>query len=84
MEHISQAAGMDIYQVESVGELGQFTCSELYRQGIPMVKAKRKGRDFSREQLREFRRLTNRLNQQGEGDQSIFYLRAKGEGSNCK
>ena len=84
MEYICQAAELDIYRVESVGELGQFTCSELYRRGIPMVNAKKKGRDFSRGQLREFRRMTKNLNQQGEGDQSIFYLRAKGEDSNCK
>jgi SAM-dependent methyltransferase len=77
MEHVCVDAGMEIYQVESVGELGQFTCSELYRQGIPMVNAKRKGRDFRPSQLREFRRMTEKLNRLGDGDQSVFFIRSK-------
>ncbi len=80
MELLCQKAGMEIYAVESVGEVGQFTGSELYRRGIPMNQAKKKAGDFSQSQLREFRRMTQRLNQQGEGDQTIFFLRPKPAG----
>jgi SAM-dependent methyltransferase len=76
MEILAANAGLVVVGARSVGRLSQFTGSERYRRDIP-ANPRRNDRDlFTRGELAEWRRRTEELNDEGQGDQTMFFLAA--------
>ena len=77
MEILAGQAGLEVVEARSIGRISQFTGSERYRRDIP-ANDRRRDRDlFGGAQLALWRRRTEALNRQGEGDQTMFILRAR-------
>ena len=79
MERLAAAAGLRVTLVRYDSTELQFWGSEQYRRDIPLfaersVAVNPRGSEFTREELRTFRRRANELNNMREGDQAAFYL----------
>ena len=72
METLAERTGFHLEAIEYDSTELQFVGSELYRRDIPLNDA---NGQFSRAQLRRFRRNARRLNRAARGDQAAFYLR---------
>lgn len=80
MELLAKATGFNIIDVIYDSSSFQFTGSELYKRGIPLVDdATKEYRDirplFSDEEHKHYEQQARQLNQDRKGDQAIFYLR---------
>jgi SAM-dependent methyltransferase len=74
MDVLAGKAGLVVVEARSIGRLSQFTGSERYRRDIP-ANPRRRDRDlFTSSQLRAWRRRTEELNGEGQGDQTMFTL----------
>ena len=74
MEILARQAGLTVIEARSVGRLSQFTGSERYRRDITANGGPRDRALFSAAQLAEWRRRTDELNEEGQGDQTMFFL----------
>lgn len=68
----AQAAGLSLSEVRYDSAELQFTGSEAYRKGITGMEGRK---NYSRDQMRQFRRRARELNRQMRGDQAAFVLR---------
>ena len=75
-ELLVQKSGLRIEKAVYDSDDFQFTGSELYARGIPLV-ATRPRSMFTRGEIRRFRRRADELNREGRGDQATFHLRKK-------
>ncbi len=76
MAFLARRAGLKVVEQRSVGAHTQFVGSERYRRDIPANDPRRHSQLFSRRQLAQWRRHAHRLNRVGQGDQTLFYLKA--------
>ncbi|HEY5072235.1 MAG TPA: class I SAM-dependent methyltransferase [Caulobacteraceae bacterium] len=76
MEILADAAGLEVAKARSVGGVSQFTGSERYRRDIPATDRRPDRSLFTAAQLARFRDETGRWNLEGQGDQTMFVLRA--------
>jgi len=79
MTILAQKTGFKIQEVIYDSGSFQFTGSEMYKKGIPLfdpVSQKPNDREqyFSKKEIDDFEKLAVRLNENGTGDQAIFYL----------
>jgi hypothetical protein len=79
LEILADASGFEITNVVYDSTSFQFWGSEQYARGIPLRDersyAQRATKSiFSPDEIEEFARWANELNEEGRGDQAIFYL----------
>ena len=72
MQHLCKAAHLQISNIEYDSTIFQFTGSEKYLRSIPLNSEEL---PFTKKQIRNFRRETNRLNKIHDGDAACFYIR---------
>lgn len=72
IEALAARAGLRLVLVRYDSTAFQFTGSELYKRGIPLVEM---DGQFTRRELRRYGRLAQRLNAEGRGDQAAFIFR---------
>lgn len=75
---LAEAVGLKLIKTDFDSSHFQFTASEKYRKGIPLrVPEKRGVLDYLKYKWRKrrFRKMAKKLNQEGRGDQAIFYFK---------
>jgi SAM-dependent methyltransferase len=86
MTHLAEQAGFYIAHIEFDSTSLQFIGSELYSKDMCLVdlytgELKKPSSFFSAAELSKFSDKTKLLNDKGEGDQAVFYLRKNNQGS---
>jgi len=78
---LAERAGLYIETVVDDSAASQFWCSELCARGIPYPSSRPHSfaprSAFSAKQIRSFEAQARELNQRGEGDQAVFYLKKR-------
>jgi SAM-dependent methyltransferase len=80
MSVLANLSGFAIERVEHDSDAFQFWGSEQCVRGLPLTDPHSYAKDpsksqFSAQQIDEYKQKANALNQQGDGDQAVFYLR---------
>ena len=74
MRRLAEQCGLVLRSTECDSTLDQFRTSELYKQGLRSFREA----GFDRTQKTEWKRRAEKLNQEGRGDQAVFYLEKSG------
>ncbi|MDP9127262.1 MAG: class I SAM-dependent methyltransferase [Pseudomonadota bacterium] len=77
MALLAEKAGLKVEHETSVGMISQFSESERYKRDIPGNAPVRAQDILDASQMAAFRKLTEQLNREGRGDQTMFYLKKR-------
>lgn len=77
MEYLCQKVGLQIDRVNFNSEYKQFTSSLLYQKRIPYIQQDDKVMEdnFTNEEVSEFKKCAEELNQKGYGDHAVVALK---------
>ncbi|MHA7130735.1 class I SAM-dependent methyltransferase [Algoriphagus namhaensis] len=74
MQILAEKNGLELCSIVFDSLDTQFSISELYKRGIPLVKQDRE-KEFSKRELSNFVKRAEEVNRKGIGDQAAFYFR---------
>ena len=74
IKYLAESAGLIIKNIDYDSSKFQFVGSELYKRDITLNADKKAKNIFSSEQIREFQKTAQKLNEEKRGDQAAFYL----------